>query len=177
MSAHYEHILANCDIPCHRWLKNISTGFAKESVVIIHGAFGQGKSALAYRWLHMETPSSWRLQIKLIENRRKALQIAATLSAHDQAVGAPIVIYIDVRPHDQGWTLLVEELARIPQIRVLVTVREEDWRRATISRADVGFEDISLSLDRAEAQAIYDQLSRRETPGQGVDHRTAQSVE
>ncbi|EIC19676.1 hypothetical protein [Thiorhodovibrio frisius] len=114
----------------------------------------------------METPSSWRLHIKLIENRREALQIAATLSAHAQAVGAPIVIYIDVRPHDQGWTLIVEELARIPQIRVLVTVREEDWRRATLSRADVGFEDISLSLDRAEAQAIYDQLSRPETPGQ-----------
>jgi hypothetical protein len=165
MSARYEHILADCDIQRHRWLERISTGFEKTGVVIVHGASGQGKSALAYRWLHLETPSSWRLQIKLVENRREALQIAETLSSHAQAVSAPIVIYIDVRPHDQGWPLLVEELARIAQIRLLVTVREEDWLRAILSRSDVGFEDISLSLDRAEAQAIYDQLARPETPG------------
>lgn len=175
MSTRYEHILADCDIRRHRWLERISAGFEKASVVIVHGASGQGKSALAYRWLHMETPSSWRLQIKLVENRREALQIAATLSSHAQAIGAPIAIYVDVGPQDQSWTLLVEELARIPQIRLLVTVREEEWRRATLSRADVEFEDISLSLDRAEAQGIYDQLARPETPGQFLSFEEAWS--
>ncbi|WP_041603816.1 hypothetical protein [Thioflavicoccus mobilis] len=166
MSTRYEHILADCDIQRHRWLERISVGFEKASAVIVHGASGQGKSALAYRWLHTETPYSWRLQIKLVENRREALQIAATLSSHVQAVGAPVTIDVDVDPRDQGWTLLVEELARTPQIRVLVTVREEDWQRATLSRSDVEFEDISLSLDRTEAQGIYDQLARPKTPGQ-----------
>jgi len=73
MSTRYEHILADCDIQRHRWLERINAGFVKASVVIVRGASGQGKSTLAYRWLRMETPSSWRLQIKLVENRREAL--------------------------------------------------------------------------------------------------------
>jgi len=53
-SARYEHILARCDIPRRRWLDRIGAGFEKAFVVIVHGASGQGKSALAYRWLHAQ---------------------------------------------------------------------------------------------------------------------------
>jgi len=65
MSARFEHILAGCDIPRRRWLDRISAGFQMASVVIVHGASGQGKSALAYRWLQDETPDLWRLEVKL----------------------------------------------------------------------------------------------------------------
>jgi hypothetical protein len=65
MSARFEHILAGCDIPHRRWLDRISAGFQMASVVIVHGASGQGKSALAYRWLQDETPDLWRLEVKL----------------------------------------------------------------------------------------------------------------
>lgn len=159
-SARYEHILAGCDIPRHRWLDRIGAGFEKAFVVIVHGASGQGKSALAYRWLHDETPDLWRLEVKLAETRRDALQIAATLSGHARAVGAPLTIYLDVRPGDLAWTDLVQELARLPQIRVLVSIREEDWRRATLSGAAVAFEEIGLTLEESEAREIYRRLDR-----------------
>ncbi len=159
-SARYEHIVAGCDIPRRPWLDRIGAGFAKASVVVVHGASGQGKSALAYRWLHDETPDLWRLEVKLAETRRDALQIAATLSSHARAVGAPLTIYLDVRPGDLAWTDLVQELARLPQIRVLVSIREEDWRRATLSGAAIAFEEIRLTLEESEAREIYGLLDR-----------------
>ena len=159
-SARYEHVLAGCDIPRRRWLDRIGAGFEKASVVIVHGASGQGKSALAYRWLHDETPDLWRLEVKLAETRRDALQIAATLSGHARAVGAPLTIYLDVRPGDFAWTDLVQELARLPQIRVLVSIREEDWRRAKLSGATVAFEEFALTLEEPEAREIYRLLDR-----------------
>jgi hypothetical protein len=164
INAHYEHILAGCDVPRRRWLDRISTGFEKASVVIIHGTSGQGKSALAYRWLRNETPDSWRLEIKLIDTRRDALQIAATLSAHARAGGAPLTLYLDVRPANSAWTELVQELARLPRIRVLVTIREEDWRRGTLSGAAVAFDDIALTLEESEAREIYRLLDRPDNP-------------
>ncbi|MEI7866912.1 MAG: hypothetical protein WCI11_03400 [Candidatus Methylumidiphilus sp.] len=164
MSVRYEHILAGCDVRRNRWLDQITQGFSKENVVIVHGASGQGKSSLAYRWLHDETPKLWRFEIKLVETRRDALQIATMLSAHARAVGVPMTIYIDVRPGDRAWAELVQELSRLPQIRILVTIREEDWRRTTLSGATVTFTDISLTLDQEEAKDIYRLLERPNEP-------------
>lgn len=165
ISVRFEHILAGCDVPRRRWLDRINVGFQQASVVIVHGASGQGKSALAYRWLQDEPPDVWRLEVKLAESRRDALQIAATLSAHAQAIGAPLTVYLDVRPGDAGWTDLVQELARLPQIRVLVTIREEDWRRARLSGAAVVFEEVDLALEETEAREIYGLLDRPDKIG------------
>ena len=93
------------------------------------------------------------------------MQIAEILSGHARAVGAPLTIYLDVRPADAAWADLVQELARLPQIRVLVTIREEDWRRARLNGAAVAFEEIELTLVESEAQEIYGQLDR---PGEAA---------
>lgn len=173
MSARYEHILAGCDIPRRDWLNKISDGFKNASTVIVHGASGQGKSALAYRWLQDETPDLWRLEVKLVDTRRDALQIAATLSGHAQAVGAPLTIYIDVRPGEVAWTDLVQELARLPQIRVLVSIREEDWRRAMLSGAAVAFEEVELTLEESEARDIYQILDSPDKPSRFLSFEDA----
>jgi len=173
MSVRYEHILAGCDVRRNRWLDQITQGFSKENVVIVHGASGQGKSSLAYRWLHDETPKLWRFEIKLVETRRDALQIATMLSAHARAVGVPMTIYIDVRPGDRAWAELVQELSRLPQIRILVTIREEDWRRTTLSGATVTFTDILLTLDQEEAKDIYRLLERPNEPAQFLSFEDA----
>jgi hypothetical protein len=173
ISVRYEHILAGCDVPRGRWLDQITQGFSRENIVIVHGASGQGKSALAYRWLHDETPDLWGFEIKLIETRRDALQIATALSGHARAVGVPMTIYIDVRPGNIGWTELVETLAVLPLMRILVTIREEDWRRSTISRAIVTFTDISLSLDITEAKNIYHSLGYSSNSGKFLSFEDA----
>jgi hypothetical protein len=47
-----------------------------------------------------------------------------------------------------------------------VTVREEDWRRATVIGTLTAFEALQLQLDRDEAQALYDRLAHGGAPGQ-----------
>lgn len=80
LSARYEDILAGCDIPRRGWLDRIGAGFRSQSVVIVNSPSGQGKSALAYRWLQDQTPDMWRLEIKrvgLLPDRNKAALAAA----------------------------------------------------------------------------------------------------
>jgi hypothetical protein len=86
-------------------------------VVVIRGASGQGKSALAYRYLHDYVPESWRFEIRLIQDRVHALRIARALLGHLNAVGAPAYICVNVEPRDANWLDLVQELAREPSAR------------------------------------------------------------
>jgi len=134
-------------------------------VVIIHGASGQGKSTLAYRYLHDFIPDQWRFSIRLIESRQHALRIARALIGHANAVDAPMVIYIDVSPRDKDWPDLVRELNSLSRnLNILVSIREEDWRKASIVGADFLFETISLTFDEVEARKLYSLLASRKTP-------------
>ncbi|MDP1573110.1 MAG: hypothetical protein Q8M09_06940 [Pseudomonadota bacterium] len=162
MAAGYRHILAGCDIPRRAWLERIGQAFDKASVVIVRGASGQGKSALAYRYLHDYGIGLWRFQIRRIENRRDALSIAMALSGHAKSIGVPITVYLDVQPGDRFWPELIRELGQLPLVRVLVTVREEDWRRASLSGAEVAFQDVALEFDEVEARLLYPSLAQRD---------------
>lgn len=166
IAVQYKHILADLDVPRPEKLQEISGKFQKSSVVIVHGASGQGKSALAYRYLREYFPDKWRFRVKAVEGRRHALSLARALSGQAAAVGVPVSVYIDVSPSDVGWVDLVRELAGQPNIQVLVTVRNEDWQRAGMSTYD--FEDepeqVSLEFDRAEAEKIYAALVAKERP-------------
>ena len=59
VDARYEHILAGLDIVRSEKLTEIHRKFESSSVVIVHGASGQGKSTLAFRYLHDYTPNVW----------------------------------------------------------------------------------------------------------------------
>ena len=73
ISAKYEHILANLDILRPKKIHKIAEKFELSKVVIIHGASGQGKTTLAYRFLREFYPEFWRFQVQLVENRQHAL--------------------------------------------------------------------------------------------------------
>jgi len=165
IAARYEHILAGVDIIRQKKLADIDAALRKTQVVIIHGASGQGKSTLAYRYLHDFIPDLWRFSIRLIESRQHALKIARALSGHAKAIDAPMVIYIDVSPRDRDWPDLVRELSSLHRnINILVTIREEDWRKASIVGADFSFESVSLTFDEGEARELYSLLASRKTP-------------
>ncbi len=70
-----EHILANLDILRHDKMSNIEAKFGENSVVIIRGASGQGKTILALRYLKEFYPVESCFTIRAIEGRRHALQI------------------------------------------------------------------------------------------------------
>jgi hypothetical protein len=173
ISARYDHILADIDIPRPEKIQDIKTKFKESRVVIIHGASGQGKTTLAYRYLHDHFPSMWRFKVELIENRRHALDIAAAIIGHADAIDIPIAIYLDVSAKDPDWPDLIKQLAFHQNIRILVTIREEDYKRASIPDFEIQFKDVDLNFDKSEAQEIYHSLEKTKMPPQFLSFEEA----
>ncbi|HUW11825.1 MAG TPA: hypothetical protein VM537_19015 [Anaerolineae bacterium] len=164
IAARYEHILANTDVVRDRKLAEVEKAFRTAKTVIIHAASGQGKSTLAYRYLHDYFPQQWRFQVRAIQDRQHALRIARALAEHARAVGVPVVVYVDVSARDRDWPELVAELAREDGLQALVTIREEDWRRAPISAVQFQYGEVELTFDETEARELYDGLASRLQP-------------
>lgn len=155
IGARYEHILAGLDVARPTKMKEIADKLREKRVVVVHGASGQGKSTLIYRFLHDHFPDEWRLLIKAVTGREHALSIARAVSGHASAVGVPVAVYVDVGPSDSGWEELVKELRSYPNVLILVTIRAEDWSRAALTGADVPLEEVELSLGEDEARGIF----------------------
>lgn len=172
----YEHILAGLDFYREQKLAAIKAGFQSSNVVIVHAASGQGKTTLAYRYLHDRFPSSWRFAIQRIESIQHALHVANALSGHANAVQAPMAIFVDVNPRDTAWPELVKQLARHPYLQVLVTIREEDFRRANVSGAEFGFIDVDLEFDEEEARLIFERAKAALSQAKFLDFEDAWDV-
>lgn len=161
----YRHVLGNIDAVRAAKLQKIRQGFDASNVVIVHGASGQGKSTLAYRYLHDYVPSSSRFEIVAIEDSRHALDIARALSGHFQAIGTEMYVYIDAQPSNNFWTQVVQELSEYSGLKLLITVREEDFRRIDTPGTALGLpETIELTFTRAEGEEIYQDLAKHRAP-------------
>lgn len=158
ISARFDHIIAGVDARRDEKMDAIENAFENCNVVIIHGASGQGKSTLAYRYVHDFYPQNWRFQVRGIEGKRHAFSIATALIGHINAVNLPTIVYLDVSPSEPHWTEVVRELASHELVRVLVTIREEDFRRASISRDEFQYDTLELTFDEQEARSIYSSL-------------------
>ena len=159
--ARYEHIIADLDAKRSDKLDEIKQKFKLNNVLIIHGASGQGKSTLAYRFLHENYPNSLTYQIKSKE--RDALKIIRTLNAISKSIDDHIAIFIDVEPTDNVWQEIVKEISRYQKFDILVTIREEDWNRSSLSSVDLFYSEMELSLNKEEAEKIYENLTIKKT--------------
>ncbi len=164
ISTNYNHILANLDVVRQGRLEEITKKFEEARVVIVHGASGQGKSTLAYRYLREHFPNEWRFRVEMIESRQHALSIATALVGQADAMGMPIAVYLDVAWSDRDWPDFVRNLSVHGNIRLLVTVREEDLRRASLSGAEMRFAEVDLVFSEGEAREIYQSLAEKHTP-------------
>ena len=164
ISARYDHILADLDVVRTGKLTVIAEGFSKNRVVILHAASGQGKTTLAFRYLREFFPAEWRFRIASLGNREQVRRVSLAITKHADAIGIPISVYVDVKPRDTEWLELVRELSAHTNIRVLVTIREEDWRRSNVSGADFVFTAIELNFDRSEAEQVYTSLTTKIAP-------------
>lgn len=173
ISARYEHILTDLDVIRSERLTAIEEAFRENRLVIIHAASGQGKSTLAYRYLRDYVPSQWRFRIAALGSREQTLRVALAISQHATAIGIPMLLYIDVAPRNAEWSELVRELNTQPDIQILVTIREEDWRRTTISGAEMPFKAIDLEFDRSEAEQLYESLTSKVTPANVLNFEEA----
>ena len=173
VSTRYTHVLAGLDVVRPTKLAEITKKFQGARVVVIHGASGQGKTTLAYRYLHEHFPNEWRFQVKRVENKQHALSIATALIGHADALKMPIAVYLDVAASDRDWPELVQQLAAHRNIRVLVTIREEDFQRASITGATVPFERVNLSFEETEARELYEALAHRQEAAQFLSFEEA----
>src|SRR5712691_12291151 len=125
------------------------------AAVVIRGASGQGKWSIAFRYMREYCAEGLRFEVRFIEGRTHAVRIANALRDHIRALRLPAVVLLDLSPSDSGWMELVQELASAG-IKVLVTVREEDFHRAGLLTADMLVAEVALdALTRAEAEEIY----------------------
>lgn len=163
--ARYEHIVAGLDVIRKEKLSEVKLKFESFNIVIIHGASGQGKSTLAYRFLHEYCPETLTYQIKHVSDRQHALTIIRALHGIAKATKQTLWLYLDVSPGNSAWTELIAETTQYSSFKVLLTVREEDWNKASIIGANLLYSTTELKFDRIEAEEIYQRLSQYKSCG------------
>lgn len=96
-----------------------------------------------------------RFHVRFVEGRTQSVRIANALRDHILALRLPAVVLLDLSPSDSGWMELVQDLTNAG-IRVLVTVREEDFHRAGMFSSDLSVAEVALdAVTREEAEDIY----------------------
>ena len=119
----------------------------REQVVIIRGASGQGKSSLAYRYLIDTYPESNVFLIEQIENSTQAANIVTALSNLSIAQENNLIAHIDVAPYQTNWVWVLQQLQKTGRkIKLLVTIREEDYRRTVVDKSSLQFEEIEVGF-------------------------------
>lgn len=161
ISARYEHIYHDLDVNRDNYNRLIKESFEKHRVVIIQGASGQGKSTLAYRFVYDYCPEHLVYEVLLQEeviNTRKAILAITSLA---KGLRTPILLLIHVSPNSVGWMKLVREFSFDKNIQFLITIRQEDWYKATSTGIDFLHKEIELSLSKSEAEEIYLKLDSK----------------
>lgn len=165
VQARWEHILAGADCVRNERLVEIHQKLSTSSIVIVRGASGQGKSTLGWRYMHDFGGEGLRFYVRRVESPTHASKIASALGDHVRKLNLNAVVYVDVSPSDVGWSELLSELAAAG-LKVLATVREEDYRRANLSVGDFQFSEVALDrLSREEAAPIFAELHQSRTAG------------
>lgn len=100
VSALPQHILNNFDILRPYWLDTLKESYNKHNIAILHGASGQGKSSLAYRYL-IDNYASNEIFVVSGSNQQQAIDISAALREL-QKNEFNLIVYIDVGPHGKN---------------------------------------------------------------------------
>ena len=152
MSVGWRHILSDLDVKRQQHLDTIQEGFRKTQIVVVHGASGQGKSALAYRYLHDYCPAVSRYEVRDLSTAKRALEVATALAGYS----IPLTFYVDASHNDKGLADFLRSIHEMQHVSCLVTIREEDsWQLTGITSADITFADVELVFDREEARELY----------------------
>ncbi len=159
ISAKYEHILADLDVIRNEKLDIICSAFKETNIFFIHGASGQGKSTLAYRYLNNYTNNNTAYELKLSDKLGEVFETINSLDALSKGLKFPITLYIDVFPENNYWNEVLKELSTKSNLNFLITLRQEDWNRTTLG-VDFEFDDFELTFDKNEAEIIYESLSK-----------------
>ncbi|TYQ23271.1 hypothetical protein PseudUWO311_23380 [Pseudanabaena sp. UWO311] len=154
------HIIADLDIPRKTWLDRIDQAFSTSKVCILKSSSGQGKSTLLYRYAAERWQRDNVFAIRAVESPEQASQICSYLQVR-VSLGLPILLLIDgISYQTRYWSTVVRECSAIG-IRVLISVRDEDWYRFGNS-SSVSYEIIKPDLALPEARQIFQFLKSRD---------------
>lgn len=160
INARPQHIRMNLDIQRQEWIKRISDSFLEKKIVLIRGASGQGKSSLAYRYLLDNFMEKDILCIEKILSEENSIEIYSAISGIARNNSASKIIYIDVSPYDTTWLWICEQICNHnDDIKLIITIREEDFRRVSIDYNKIHFAEIELALNKEEAKALFEKYN------------------
>ena len=146
-------IAAGVDVRREQWLNKIDKAIHSAGTCILKSSSGQGKSTLMYRY----ACDYWREEDTLILKAAESVEQAESIKNYLQfrsSLGIPLLLLID----DAGWqtkqwSVIAQECAALG-IRVLVTVRHEDWYRFS-QKSLTNWEVLEPSLALDEAKEIF----------------------
>lgn len=147
------HIGANIDVRRVTWLERIDRAINSSKICIIRSSSGQGKSALLYRYAYEQWPAEDTFILRVAESPEH-VELVRNYLRFRADLGLPVLLLID----DAGWrtrlwTFIAQECAALG-IRVLVTVRNEDWHRFA-RESLMSYEILEPILDLHEARQIF----------------------
>lgn len=161
VSTRYEHIVEGFDIIRNKKISELKRLFQNSNIVLIQGASGQGKSTLAYRYLHSYIPANHSFRIQQNFSISQISKIQAALKVLVKEYDLPITILVDVPPNDfERWTQLIKSLIEIDNLKLLVTIRAEDYNRSENLGEFTKIGDLLLDFSKPEAQDIYNAISK-----------------
>jgi len=161
ISTRFEHIVEGFDVLRDKKIEELQGLFQNSNVVLIQGASGQGKSTLAYRYLHSYIPENHSFRIQQSFSVSQIPKIQAALKILVQEYDLPISVLVDVPPNDfEKWTQLIKSLIEVDNLKLLVTIRAEDYNRSENIGEFTKVGDLLLDFSKSEAQGIYDAISK-----------------
>lgn len=152
-----QHIRANLDFPRKRWINLLNNAVLASNIVIVRGASGQGKSTIAYRYLLDQYLERDILCIEKVISEKQAVDICAALQGMARERKSTLIVYMDVAPYDVSWLWICEQLqAHGTELKLIITMREEDFRRSPIDYSKHMFIEVEIQLSEEEAQELFD---------------------
>ncbi len=161
-AARYNHIQAGLDVVRHTKLDAIDQCFRESNITILHGASGQGKSALAYRYIRERYLESHAFEIPAVLDKAHVYKLVQTIKMVAKPFGEPFLLMLDVQPGNLDWVELCAAIAEIPNCRVLVCIREEDFNRSVSLDEFAKPAELGLGFNEGEAREIYLRLEEKE---------------
>lgn len=155
----FEHILLGLNVERESPLLQVNEHFAQTNTVIITGASGQGKTTLAYDYAYRYASHSMLYELAIQQDPLQTQKSIQAVAAIGKRLETPVLFIINVIPNTTDWIKLVKECSHIKNIRFLITVRQEDWRRARSVGIEFTHKEVELALTKSEAQIIYDKLN------------------
>ena len=166
VNAKPEHIVNGLDVVRQRWMDELERALDDSQVVLVRGASGQGKSTLCFRYLYDRVPIDDCFLISEIESLEVAADICSFLVALSESRSdRPQYAYVD-GASEMGWVWLAEQLVlrANPNLKLIVSIREEDLSRVNVTMKQFRWAEVALALEEDEAREIFSAYGETQFP-------------